>query len=615
MKQRFFVGVSMGVLVLTLPCLVQAQPSSNLSVRPTLASLAPIAVTQADRDRMTRSLVSVQTISVFRDRGVLDARQQERIAGLERNLAAALAARDTATTNTAQSQVVLEQARTAFDAEVTTLTTANQGLLREIEALRNETLVQVTRLSDEEVRQRQRFADGDTRALDIMDQLATQREAAIDLAAKQRRAESRRDMARQFATAVGRGDTGRTSADVLARWDEAADLDPSDFWQHIERTRLNLTLGASEKARQAAQQAVGAATTNRDRSVAQGELGDILVAQGDGPGALVLYQASLEVDRALALADPRSTRAEGDMAVSLSKVADIKAAQGDLAGALALYQESLEIFRTLARADPSFGQAKRDVSVGLTKVADTKAAQGDGSGTLALYQESLEITRALSLADPRSAVAKRDVSVALNRFARIKAAQGDGPEALALYEESLHIARALALADPRSAAAKRDMTVSLDNVASIKAVQGDKAGALALYQESLEIKRALVLADPRSVEAKRGVSVGLTNVADIKTAQRDGPGALVLYQASLEVDRALALADPRSTRAKRDVGVSLARLADIAPSQVRWQQVYDHFLAMQRDGSLAVGDESFLADFKRQADEQNRTSPVRPALP
>jgi tetratricopeptide (TPR) repeat protein len=576
--------------------------------------LTPLTLTQRDRDRMSQSLVSVQTISLFRDRGVLDERQRERVVTLERDLAAALAARDAVIGNASAAQARLEAARQNFDAEAATLSAANQNLSREIAALRAGVLVRTSTLSDEEVRQRQRFADGDTRALDVMEALKKERLAArrqaAELAMRQEEASEARDSARNFAIAVGRGDPGRTSADVLARWDEAAALDPTDFWQHIERTRLNVTLGSSERAKQAAEQAMQAATTNRDRSAAQHELGNILVAQGDGAGALALYSESLEIARALTVADPRSAAAKRDVSLSLIKVANIKAAQGDGPGALALYSESLEIARALALADPRSAVAKRDVTVSLDKVADIKAAQGDKAGALALYSESLEIARALALADPRSAEAKRDVCVSLIKVAEIKAAQGDGPGALALYSESLEIARAIAAADPRSTAAKRDVSISLEKLANLKAAQGDRPGALLLYQESLDIRRAIAAADLRSAAAKRAVSVSLDGVADIKAAQGDGAAALVLYQESLDIARALATADPRSAQAKRDLGISLARIAELAPTRVRWREAHQHFLAMQRDGLLAPADQRFIAIFQRQADEQDAASPA-----
>ena len=615
LKLAISIALISGISGTARPVLAQTSGTTQVSLpQPALTPITP-----AQRDQMSRSVVAVQTVTLLRDRGVLDERQRERVATLERDLAAALAARDAVAGNANAAQTRLELARTTYETEVTTLAAANQSLVREIEALRANTLVQASRLTDEEVRQRQRFADGDARALDIMEQLKKERLAARRQATEQAmrldEAIEARDSARQFATAVARGDPGRTSADVLARWDEAATLDPSDFWQHIARARLATTIGNLTRAQTAAEQARQFAQTNRERSSAQNELGDILTLQGDSPGALALYQESLQINRAMALADPRSAAAKRDVSVSLSKVANIKASQGDGPGALALYQECLEIARALALADPRSAEAKRDVSVSVDNVANIKASQGDGPGALALYQESLEIDRALALADPRSVEAKRDVSVSLIKVANVKASQGDSPGALALYQESLDILRALSLADPRSAVAKRDVSVSLNRVANIKASQGDGPGALAQYKESLDIRRELALADPRSAEAKRDVSVSLDNVANVKASQVDGAGALALYQESLEIRRALALADPRSAAAKRDLGVSLAKIAGMASEQVRWREVYEHFLAMQRDGLLAPSDQRFIAIFQQRADEQDRIGPVRAATP
>ena len=554
----------------TMAC-VPLFPTAPVLAQQTTIPIALTPITQAQRDQMSRSVVAVQTVTLLRDRGVLDERQRERVATLERDLAAALAARDAVTGNANAAQARLELARTTYETEVTTLAAANLNLVREIEALRANSIVQASRLTDEEVRQRQRFADGDARALDIMEQLKKERLAARRQATEQAmrldEAIEARDSARQFATAVGRGDPGRTSADVLARWDEAAALDPTDFWQHINRARLNVIIGRLEKAKEAAEEAGQHIKSNRERSVAQNELADILRDLGDGSGAQTLYLNSLQINLAFAQANPHSIQAMRDLLGSLNSAADIIASQGNEQGALVLFLEGLAGARALVQADSSSPIAKRYVLFFLNKVADIKASGGDSAGALAMYRESLEIAYALLQLDPRSTMAKRELALCLSNVAGIKAAQGDRLEALALYQENLVVTKALALADPSSASAKRDVSVSLGKVAGIKAEQGDRLGALELYEEALEIRRAL------------------------------------------------ALADRRSAQARLDVGISQAKIASLAPSQIRWRQVYEHFLAMQVGGLLAPSDQRFVAIYQRQADEQDRISPMRAATP
>jgi hypothetical protein len=52
-------------------------------------------------------------------------------------------------------------------------------------------------------------------------------------------------------------------------------------------------------------------------------MGDVLVAQGDGPGALAAYQAGLAIAEGLAKRDPANTRWQVDIAVSCGKLGSL----------------------------------------------------------------------------------------------------------------------------------------------------------------------------------------------------------------------------------------------------------------------------------------------------
>jgi hypothetical protein len=58
----------------------------------------------------------------------------------------------------------------------------------------------------------------------------------------------------------------------------------------------------------------------RDLSVSHNKIGDVLMAQGDGPGALGAYQASLAIAEALARRDPANTQWQVDLACSCGKL-------------------------------------------------------------------------------------------------------------------------------------------------------------------------------------------------------------------------------------------------------------------------------------------------------
>jgi len=58
--------------------------------------------------------------------------------------------------------------------------------------------------------------------------------------------------------------------------------------------------------------------------VSQEKIGDVLVAQGDGPGALAAYQAGLAIREGLAKRDPANTQWQRDLAISCAKLGSLE---------------------------------------------------------------------------------------------------------------------------------------------------------------------------------------------------------------------------------------------------------------------------------------------------
>jgi hypothetical protein len=106
------------------------------------------------------------------------------------------------------------------------------------------------------------------------------------------------------------------------------------------------------------------------------------------------------VRRRLAVADPSNAGWQRDLSVSQEKVGNVLRDQGDVAGALAAYRESLQVRRRLAEADPSNAVWQRDLSLSLTLMAQFHEQRRDPSEALPLARESLTIDE--RLAAPRS---------------------------------------------------------------------------------------------------------------------------------------------------------------------------------------------------------------------
>ena len=108
-------------------------------------------------------------------------------------------------------------------------------------------------------------------------------------------------------------------------WGEmAAQVGLGDVFQ--EMGKLDAANDAFTAALHLSQQCLGAnpANTNRQRdlSVSHNKIGNVLVAQGDGAGALAAYRKTLAIAEALAARDPANTTWQRDLIVSLVKLSD-----------------------------------------------------------------------------------------------------------------------------------------------------------------------------------------------------------------------------------------------------------------------------------------------------
>jgi tetratricopeptide (TPR) repeat protein len=141
----------------------------------------------------------------------------------------------------------------------------------------------------------------------------------------------------------------------------------------------------------------------RDLSVSQIKIGNVLRAQGDSSGALAAYRQSLSVRERLAAADPSNADWQRDLSFCQSNIGDVLRDQGDLAGALAAYRHSLAVDERLAAADPFKAFWPRDLPVSQDKIGDVLRTQGDLAGALAAYRQLLADAERLASADPSNA--------------------------------------------------------------------------------------------------------------------------------------------------------------------------------------------------------------------
>lgn len=242
-----------------------------------------------------------------------------------------------------------------------------------------------------------RFNAGDEPgALLVLDQLRAAHDAARKKRADLESAVEGRRIATLALEARTKGKV--TTAQVITRYEEVTRLDPGVHWDWVELGRLYQAIGNLPAALRAAQAAAKTAENDRNHSVANNELGDVLVAQGDLPAALASYRAGLTIRETLAQRDPGNTTWQRDLSLSHNKLGDVLVAQGNLPAALTSYRADLGIAETLAQRDPGNTAWQRDLVVSYVKLSEV-------TGDKAYVSKALTIAQAMQ---QRGTLAPRD---------------------------------------------------------------------------------------------------------------------------------------------------------------------------------------------------------------
>jgi tetratricopeptide (TPR) repeat protein len=297
------------------------------------------------------------------------------------------------------------------------------------------------------------------------------------------------------------------------------------------------------KADRAQQEAEDTLTTATQFARLMGNV-DTLLTNGDMKGALAAAARARYIMLNLSARNPDRIDYLLLLSVSSERVGDVQVALGALPQALISYQDSLTIIERLVQSDPRKADWRRDLSLSYNKVGSAQMALGDLTGAFTSYQNSLAITAGLAQSDPDDAGLQRDLSVSYERVGNVQVAQGKMSEALASYKASLAIADRLAKTDPENAGWQRDRWMSFQDIGNVQAAQGDLPGALMSYQNCLAIIERLVQSNPDNAEWQRDLALSYRNLADVYRQSNDVAQALTaLQQGQSIMQRLVKLSD------------------------------------------------------------------------
>ena len=144
----------------------------------------------------------------------------------------------------------------------------------------------------------------------------------------------------------------------------------------------------------------GNADSQRDLSISNNNIGDVLFKQGNLPEALKSYRAGLAIAERLAGSDAGNADWQRALSISYDRVGDVFVSQGNLADALTSYREGLVIREHLAASDAGNVDWQRDLSISNHKIGGVQVTQGDFDGALKTFDDSLAINDRLAKSVP-----------------------------------------------------------------------------------------------------------------------------------------------------------------------------------------------------------------------
>ena len=254
-----------------------------------------------------------------------------------------------------------------------------------------------------------------------------------------------------------------------------------------------------------------------ERVQARIAVGDDLWELGDIAAAAAEYREARDEVLAVRAADAESTLAIRQAGVVEQRLGDAAAEREEWPLALAHHEASLAIDRELAVRSPADAEIRRDLGTDLSRLGADYAALGRTSEALAEHRAAALLREALLAEEPEDARALEDA--AESRFETGKALQALGRPGEAVIEIALAIERRRALVrlDPGNARWQDSLAAGLETLAAVERTRGGNALAARAFDEALDLRRRLARASPDFAENRAAL-------ADLESARAGSAG-------------------------------------------------------------------------------------------
>lgn len=348
---------------------------------------------------------------------------------------------------------------------------------------------------------------------------------------------------------AGRDHAREVVRSLASAYQQIADLEQQLGRTADARKHYELALSSFESM-------TGGAAEARDigpLSITRGKLGDILRRQGELVAAREQYLRGLDLTRALASLDPRSTRARRGLEIVLGKLSSLSRQMGEHDDARQYQEESLSISRSLLDASPNDPRARRGMAISLGRHGDICRESGDLESARESYARGFDLSEALFRGEPNDLATRRGLAIACNKLAEVSRLLGDLPAARTAALRGLEVAELLCRDDPWNVPARRDLAIACNRLGDIDRESGALEEARGWFRRGLELMRSLVQADRDDAHARRGLLLVLLRVGELHHLLGAADEARGCLGEALVMAEALALAEAHDVQAQLDV--------------------------------------------------------------
>ncbi|CAF4647290.1 unnamed protein product, partial [Rotaria sp. Silwood2] len=292
-----------------------------------------------------------------------------------------------------------------------------------------------------------------------------------------------------------------------------------------------ITVGESQKAERLCQILLEKASTDKQRSYYNFQLGSVYYNMSECPKALSYYEKDLEISqKTLPPNHPY-------FAQSYNNIGNVYNNIGEYSKALSSYERSLEIKKMALPPNHP------DLAASYNNIGNVYNNMGEYSKALSSYEQSLEIKKiALPPNHPYFAQSYNNIGSVYDNM-------GEYSKALSSYERSLEI-RKIALPPNHP-----DLAASYNNIGSVYDNMGEYSKALSSYERSLEIRK-IALPPNHSDFAQSYNNIGLVYSKMNKYSKE-----LSYYEKAQEIwKKSLPSTHPRIALVKRNIEIARKKM-------------------------------------------------------